>query len=138
MSPHNYHLKRGTALVIAGPQGCGKSLLARQIAMGHGKFQQIETGPAWDFQLRDALNGRPDVLIVDGVPGRDELADIKCMVTSSQVLVRQPRTSLRVNQPSLYRPSPFVILCTMNTDWIQEGNRRFAVIDLTSKEVAHV
>lgn len=130
MSPNNYHLKHGTALVIVGPQGCGKSQLAQAIAKQHGKHQQIETGPGWDFQLRDALNGAVDVLIVDGVPGQDELVDIKCMVTNPQTQVRQPHAN-----HSEARPSPLVIICTQDADWMHEGSRRFHVIDL-SKEAA--
>lgn len=129
---NNYQLKRGTALVIVGPQGCGKSTLAQTIAKRRGKHQEIETGPGWGFHLRDALNGRVDVLIVDGVPGQVELVDIKCMMTNSQIQVRPPYASR-----AEARPSPLVIICTQDANWLHDGSRRFDVIDMNSKAVDH-
>lgn len=127
-----YQLKRGTGLVLVAPQGGGKSRLARQIAMRHGQFQQIETGPNWDFELRDALNGQVQVLIIDGTPNSTELAQIKELLTSRYVAVRQPYSAHAVR-----RSCPHIILCTMDADWIPGGARRLDVIDL-SKAVAHV
>lgn len=132
MNHQNYQLKRGTGLVIVGPQGCGKSRLARQIAMRCGNFQQIETGPDWDFGLRDALNGGTQVLIIDGAPNTSEMAEIKDLLTSRHVSVRQPFSGHTVR-----RTCPHVIICTMDADWMHDGLRRFDVIDL-SKAVAHV
>lgn len=132
MNYQNYELKRGTALVIVGPQGCGKSILAQHIGNRHGKMQCIQTGPGWDFSLNDALNGKVQVLIVDGVPSQTELANIKCMVTDPQVLYFSPG----YKTPRAYQ-SPLVIITAPDADWMETGARRFEVIDL-SKAVSHV
>ncbi|MES2685515.1 MAG: ATP-binding cassette domain-containing protein [Pseudomonadota bacterium] len=132
MSLHTYQLKRGKALVIVGPQGCGKSILSQAIANRHGSMQTIRTGPDWEFSLRDALNGKVQVLIVDGVPSQAEMADIKCMVIQPQILY----FSVESKRPESY-PSPLIIITAPDTDWMHEGTRRFDVIDM-SKAVGHV
>lgn len=132
MPQQKYRLKRGTALVIAGPQGCGKKRLAQAIASEYGRHQHIEIGPDWDFQLRAALTSSPSVLIVDGTPAHNELVDIKCMVTNPRTVVRLPYS----NHTQAYR-SPLVIITSQDVNWLHEGTRRFDLIDL-SKAVDHV
>lgn len=124
MSAPQHQLERGKALVIVGPQGSGKSVLARSIARQYGKFQEVELGVNFDFQLRDALNGRVKTLIIDGEPSRDELVQIKAMVTS-------PTTRINVPFSKTVRtvPTPLLVFCSGSTDWLgADGGRRFTVV----------
>ncbi len=124
---HFPQLERGQALAIVGPQGSGKSQLARQIAMGYGKFQQIETGPTFDFSLRDALNGKVNVLIVDGFLSRKERVEIKKLITNPTCTFRNPFSASLTTVPT-----PLVFLCMQDSSQIQQDDRRFHVIDLSS------
>lgn len=125
MSHHDSKLTRGRALVIVGPQGCGKSQLAEEIAAKYGRFQHIESGPQFDFQLRDALNGRADVVIIDGAPPANRMADIKAIVTNSTMMLRAcfGKTTSKV-------PTPLVVICTHDCYWFPAGSRRFEVIHI--------
>lgn len=125
MSHQDYQLKKGIGLVIVGPKASGKIRLALQIAQHYGNFQQIETGVGFDFQMRDALNGQVDVLIIDGDPSMDEMAEIKCMLTSQFMQIR-----VMNSQHHKQVPTPLVIICTQSAYWLHDGSRRFDVIEL--------
>ncbi len=123
MSAPAHQLERGKALVIVGPEGSGKSVLARSIAMHYGKFQEVELGVNFDFQLRDALNGRVKTLIIDGEPSDHDRALLKSLITS-------PATSIRVPFSKTVRtvPTPHLIFCSGSTDWLGDSDRRFTIV----------
>ena len=127
MSAHPlYQFKKGQALVIVGPQGTGKTVLARKIAGEHGKYQEIETGPTFDFCLRDALNAKVSVLIIDGYLAQKEMSVVKQLITNPQHTFRKPFSDAVITAPS-----PLVIICVQDLSWLPLDSRRFDVIDLS-------
>jgi len=125
MSTSQHQLERGKALVIVGPQGSGKNVLARSLARQYGKLQEITSGVIFfDSQLRHALAGRISTLIIDGEPFRDELAQLKSMLTSTTTRIRVPYTQVVKKVPT-----PHLIFCSDSADWLGADNgRRFTVV----------
>lgn len=84
-----YELKHGQALVITGPQGCGKSTLARKIAEEHGSFIEVDASQLETHQgLNDLLASEPATLIVDGWPDNDDTQDwLNTLIASDAVEV---------------------------------------------------
>jgi gluconate kinase len=84
-----YELKQGQALVITGPQGCGKSTLARKIAEERGAFIEVDASQLETPQgLNDLLTSEPAALIVNGWPGDDDMQDwLKAVIASNAIKV---------------------------------------------------
>lgn len=122
------NLKHGQALVICGPQGSGKTTLARKIAARHGTYAQIDalqlTG---HFGLGDALSGETKTLIVDGIPeSRKALKEIRAALTNETITIHQ-----RYQNPKIVK-SPNFIFCSGAENplpWDAQ-DRRFVVIRL--------
>lgn len=126
MNPNRITLERGCALVLRGPQGCGKSLLARQIAMRHGRYTALNPNDLTSA-FTDWLASEPDAVIVDEA---DMLcprgvAAVKLLVTNGQAVLAR-----KGHRPAMVR-SPLVILCSQGmADWINSAGPRFRVVDL--------
>lgn len=122
----NYQLKRGQALVIIGPQGCGKSTLARQIASTHGMYEEMS---AEDFDapfgLSPILKKEPKTLIIDGEPRNVKL--LKKMIVNDQVQV-----NIRYQVPKVISTMNLII-CSEQLHWIKSNNRRFFVLNMGTK-----
>lgn len=121
----NIEIERGQALVLAGPEGCGKSRLARDLAEKFGSFAEISAEHLGSpFELGHALEGEPLTLIVEDIP-RDarSLQLVKSMLTNERVLCNR-----KGHEPKLVR-APNFIFCTSDPNpFIGHDTRRFAVV----------
>lgn len=81
-------LERGKALIITGPQGSGKSKLAREIAKRHGAYAELcHSAFSNPFDIGGVLDHEPAVIIVaDGFPTHSRgLALVKQLITSETI-----------------------------------------------------
>ncbi len=121
-----YELKRGQALIITGPQSCGKSTLAREIAKAHGAFAEIDAERLQEnFGLSEVMESDPKTLIVEGIPNMS-VAEIEALISSKSISVnRKYRMSKVVETPNF-------IFCSGDPNPIPlvDGSRRFLVISL--------
>jgi energy-coupling factor transporter ATP-binding protein EcfA2 len=135
-------LQQGVALVITGPQGCGKSTLARELAEAHtrkhgGNFHQVDAAELeTERGFHEVLQTMPRVLIVDGIPRREEgIANVKNLITNDAVQFRQIGTSeLRAVRP------PLLIFTTNDIKKaraIAVDGRHFDLFDLGAEPVCH-
>lgn len=106
-------LQPGIALVLAGPQGCGKSTLARELAEQRGAYAEIEghtMGPRFSFAPTLRLEVR--TIIIDGLPRSDQQwGNIKWLLTADKMLMRPSFASERVAVPV-----PAIILCVQEDE----------------------
>lgn len=118
MDLKNMTITKGVALVLVGPQGCGKTTLAEHIAKKHGSFAHIESSVLdHDHLLDAAISGEPNTLIVDGLPSNESAyCRVKSMLTAKTVLIKSPHQEPRLakapnlifcsSDPAGFRPLP--------------------------------
>lgn len=126
MHPH-LTIPRGRALVLTGPQGCGKGLHARALAAKYGTYAEIQPEQLTHRMLLDPVLARePRTLIVEGWPGdKRGMATLKLLLTSADVAVN-------VNgQEGRPVRSPAVVITTDDADLPDTADeRRFFVVRL--------
>lgn len=118
-------LQKGQVLVLTGKQGCGKTTLAREIAKGHGSFEEIH-GAQLDnqFELADALAKEPNTIIIDEYISHTGVMKLKEMVRSEEVTCNQ-----KYQNPRKVK-TPNFILCTGDPSPInlEHETRRFIMV----------
>jgi ABC-type cobalamin/Fe3+-siderophores transport system ATPase subunit len=125
-----HRLQNGRALVITGPQGCGKGALARMIAAAHGPYVEIDAGQFETVRATEAaLNTEPAVLVVEGLPRSEQaLTRIKALITSSRTVLPS-----RHGSPKREIKTPRLIFCAgadVDDSFLLEPGRRFYLIQL--------
>jgi hypothetical protein len=116
-----------------GPQGCGKSTKARELAAREGKFVEISGEDlASDFRLGAALANEPATVIVDVERSLDQRAQLKLkqLITNDRALChRKGREPLTVRTPNF-------IFCSQNAAFLPSDGRRFWVVELGKSQHA--
>ncbi|MGQ3001267.1 MAG: hypothetical protein ACT6UH_00535 [Hydrogenophaga sp.] len=125
-------LEQGIALILFGSQGCGKSALARSIAVQYGPVQDCEVTQLNSARdLNSLLLGRPAVLIVEGLPTRpDQWPAIRTLMTTRKSAITSCGRVQVVTNPHL-------IFCTNEpVPQALRESRRFQVIDIEARAAA--
>lgn len=120
--------QRGKTLVLQGPQGCGKGLLAKQLAGDPYSEADIHDILGERSQFQHWLKDQVKTVIVEGVPICKDIDKIKSLITCGRMVREQEgRASETVNTPQF-------IFCTSNPEPLDFGlnDRRFYVIKMTT------
>ena len=90
MSPSDFKLEKGKALVIIGPRQSGKTLLAAAIAERHGTFECInEAHFNSHFGLGGTLSKEPQTVIVDNMNGSTSLTYLRELIRSDKIVIHR-------------------------------------------------
>ena len=120
--------QQGKTLVIQGPQGCGKGLLASQLAKESGAFSVAHIDEITDKQSMAPrwLDGQPKTVIVEGFSHFNKIDKIKSLTVTKKLSYER-----RGKEPVLL-DVPTFIFCTSDPDALKFGvnERRFYVIKM--------
>jgi energy-coupling factor transporter ATP-binding protein EcfA2 len=132
MKPEYVSLERGKALLIVGPQGCGKSTLAREIAKLSGHYAEICNSAFGNpHDIGSVLDNEPTVpIVVDGLPTRSRgMDEVKKIILFSEVLrERKHFPAKAVRSPHL------IFILQSEKDVPEDVKRRFRVLRMKDKE----
>lgn len=118
------NLRQGIGLVLTGPQGCGKSRKAREIAEKHGPYAEVGESDLSSDNFIKCLESGARTFIIDGVIREPKAA------IAIKTMLSQPKIGVYVgSEQPMMLDSPFIII-TCQTDDAEEfsDNRRFHVV----------
>jgi ABC-type taurine transport system ATPase subunit len=120
---------RGKALIISGPQGCGKSVLALEMVQAHGGKYGATTQEALyrKFGVARALSRSPDVVIVDDVVPDEAFFELAKVLASEDLIEVQPK-----GRSAYMAKNPIWVFTTHLPVELPEDSRRFTVITLNA------
>lgn len=122
----NIKLKKGKALIICGPQGSGKTLLAEVIAKKHGTYKVVDASMLRDRFNASIFTDNPDTVIVDEfVATEKNLEAIMPLIKNEKVIVHEKYKS------PIEASTPNFIFVTGDKDALplDVSERRFMVVE---------
>lgn len=120
----------GRALLISGPSGSGKNVLANDMVLAAG-FSHPEIGRAYagslyhPFGLSDLLGHKPKIVIVDDVVPDKKFFELAKSIVTSEFIRVEPK-----GQDAYLVQSPLWIFTTNKRVKLPEDCRHFRVITL--------
>ena len=128
-------LTPGTALIIVGPQGSGKTLHAHKIAAAHGAYTEGAIDDLFTHAgLHSLLASEPASVVIEGFPDTHKgVARLKQLVTMKSIEIRRTYSA----QPEHIR-APNFIFCSDDIDVAKRlvDSRNFAVVQLQGRGAA--
>jgi energy-coupling factor transporter ATP-binding protein EcfA2 len=127
----NISLTKGQALVLVGPQGSGKTTIARAIAAQYGPYVEVSALSINTHSgLSAALQTEPNTIIIEGWPTPETaLEEIKKMLGSEKTMCNP-----KFKEPRLVK-SPLVIICSQveGSLFIEQNDRRFWAVNVEAR-----
>jgi len=123
---------RGKALIISGPQGCGKTSLAVDVAQAAGLSRseyRLESANSIShpFGLEGALRTNPKVVIVEDVVPDEAFFELAKVLASEDLIEVQP-----MGRDAYLAKSPIWIFTTNLPVELPKGSSPFTVITLNA------